>query len=502
MDYSIGQAIKLLIREVYRFRFLTLVIFVSISLSMLALGWYWPKEYTSSGTILVERQNIIEPLMEGTAVTTQVSDRAGIVKEIIFSRNVMMATLEFIGMLEDNPDDRLLDFRMEMLREKTQIENLGENLIRVSVSNNNPVTARDTTRFFIDQFLAKSAEEMQKESRAAFEFIDQQVINYHTKLTTSEDNLKVFRSNNLDATPGSEETVNQRILELQRRIEQTRLEIRESQISRQAMQAQLEGEVLINSDLNRRSEIQDRIATMQSQLDNLRLTYLDTYPDIIILRDQITALRTAAESQENSNQTEYSATEFNNIYNELRSQLSQTTTRLASLNARLSETESLLEGEKERARRINEVTAVLAELTRDYTVNQEIYQSLLRQRERARVSMFMDTQQQGMSLKLQEPPDTPVRPEGLRLIHFAMMGMILAFGVPIVFLYLILIFDNRVRLEQQFTSQFNVPLLANINHLETGFEQVKNFTWLTLYLFGIGAVIALYAYAGWLRYTL
>lgn len=490
MDYSIGQAIKLIIGEIYRFRFLTLAAFVAISLAMLFVGWNWPKIYTSSGSILIERQNIIEPLMEGTAVTTQLRDRAGIVREIIFSRRVLLSTLEVAGLLLDNPDEREIDYRMEQLRDRTVITTSGQNLIRISVTSPVPVVARDVSRYFIDQFIEHSSEAMQKESREAYKFIDQEVQNYHEKLTTSEENLKIFRSDNLDSTPGSEVTVNQRILELQRRVEQTQLEISEAEMSQKAMNDQLEGEVEINSDLNRRNEYQDRIDIMQAQLDTLRLTYLDTYPDIIILQDQIKAFRAASEANGQSDSGEYTTLQFNDIYNELRSRLSQSMTQLATLRTRLSETLTLLSSEKERARRINAVTPVLAELTRDYTVNQEIYQSLLRQRERARVSMNIDAQQQGLSLKLQEPPELPVRPQGLRLMHFAALGMAMAVSVPLMILYLLIIFDNRIRLNQQITSQFNIPLLANIGHFETKFEQIGRYFWTMLYISSIGAVIS------------
>src|SRR3546814_4245213 len=49
--------------------------------------------------------------------------------------------------------------------------------------------------------------------------------------------------------------------------------------------------------------------------------------------------------------------------------------------------------------------AVTAELTRDYTVNRDVYQDLLKRRESARVSMNLDADQDGPSFAVQNPAE-------------------------------------------------------------------------------------------------
>ena len=50
----------------------------------------------------------------------------------------------------------------------------------------------------------------------------------------------------------------------------------------------------------------------------------------------------------------------------------------------------MLNSELDRSRRIAASESALAELTRDYEVNRDIYQDLLKRRENARVSMNLD----------------------------------------------------------------------------------------------------------------
>ena len=109
----------------------------------------------------------------------------------------------------------------------------------------------------------------------------------------------------------------------------------------------------------------------------------------------------------------------------LRSELSRVRSDMSALRARVSETETLLQGELDRGRRVADSEAKLAELTRDYEVNRDIYQDLLRRRENARVSMSLDSEHRGLTFRIQEPAALPLQPSGLRFLHFSLAGLAL-----------------------------------------------------------------------------
>ena len=71
--------------------------FAVIALIALVIGVLWPKNYTSSTTILAQKSDIIQPLLEGRAVPTDVSDRVSIAKQVIFSRKTLDKILETNG---------------------------------------------------------------------------------------------------------------------------------------------------------------------------------------------------------------------------------------------------------------------------------------------------------------------------------------------------------------------------------------------------------------------
>lgn len=472
----------------------------------LVVGWYWPKMYSSASTIFVDEQNILRPLMQGTAVTTDVVDRAKLAREIVFSKAIMYKALEDFGWLEGNPSEVEKEKLATSIQERTTIINAGENLIRISYSDKDAMRAYKVTDFFTNEFIDSSIKAKQDESRSAYEFINAQVSEYHEKLKQAEDALKEFRSTNLDASPGSQSTVDTRIIELRRRIETTQLELRELQIQKNTLEKQISGEADVTASLSREGQFTQRIATLNGQLEELRLTYHDTYPDIVQIKNQIAEIERMMEADRNRRETEKASggqvslfRADSSLYQRLRRDLSTTETQIATLRARIAETNGLLAKEEQRIIRINEVDARLAELTRDYDVNHEIYNSLLRQRESAYISMNIDAKNQGVTFKIQEPAALQLTPQGIRFAHFLAAGLIMSFAVPLGLIYGLTFVDQKVRSERDVSEKLDLPVLASVYHMNTPTEynlQMIKKSFLTLLV--VVSWVA-YGYAAWLR---
>ncbi len=344
----------------------------------------------------------------------------------------------------------------------------------------------------------ESIKDKRRESDEAYQFIAKQASIYHEKLKNSEESLKEFRSANLGASPESAGTVNARILELQRTIEITRLQITEIKIQFKNVEAQISGEAVVSAHLTEEGQIQRRVSALQGELDALRMTYLDTYPDIIILIDQISALKSIETRKQGRTETLAAGT-LNPLFQQLRSQRSKLLTQEVALNTRLKATINLLKDEKGRAIQINTVSAVLAQLTRGYDVNLDIYQKLLRQRETARVSMNIDIANQGMTLKVQERAHVPSRPVGVRLLHFMVIGLLLGLLIPFGLAYVLVMFDGKIRSIMHFQDIVQAPVLGSLSTYR-GAASTKN---IYMSVAGIVTVVAMvmfaYGYVGWLR---
>jgi polysaccharide chain length determinant protein (PEP-CTERM system associated) len=503
------EQLPTIVAEARARRVAMVVVFAIVALTALGIGAIWPKKYVSSTTILVQEDNIIQPLMEGRAVATSVTDRARIAREVVFGRRIMQSALENAGLLADNPSPIERERLAENVKAATQVTNAGENLIRIAYTDSDPERALSIARTFAEMFMEESLANKERESREAYEFIAARVEEYHTKLTTAEERLKRYRAENLDARPGTEADVNARITQLRGAIESARTSFSELQMRERAIQQQLAGEAEVADSQNRETQNRIRIAELKSELARLLLSYTDEYPDVVRLRHQIEDLereadaeasrRAASQVEGGDGASESRVVVVNPLYVQLRGDLARVRGDMAAFRARIDDNEALLQGELDRGRRVADSEASLAELTRDYEVNRDIYQDLLRRRENARVSMSLDAEKRGLTFKIQEPAALPLQPTGLRFLHFALAGAGLGAAIPIALLFALLRFDPRVRSAAVLSKEISVPILVSVPVYANGrlrrTERIRTAASVAILLL----VAAAFAVLGWMR---
>jgi len=489
-------------KDTWKRKELGILMFIGFSMLVLFLSWNWPKMYVSSSIIEVDEQNILTPLLEGSAIATSIKNHARNAEQIVFNKYAMKYIFDILKDDIEKLTDKQKEGYWEDIRDNTSIENTGSNLIKISYRSIDPVRAQLLAENLTNLFISESVNEKKRESEGAYNFIARQAGDYHEKLLNSENALKEFRSDNLGADPASSAVVNDRILELQRSIEQSGLAINEANIRMENIDAQLSGEAEVSAHLSREGQIQERISVLQTKLDMLRMTYLDTYPDIIIIKDQIESLKTTMGNigkDETYKISQNQGGQLNPLFQELRAKRSQFKTELAALKTRVKVTRQLLSDEKSRARQINNAVAVYAQLTRDYDGNQALYRKLLKQRESARVSMNIDIANQGMTLQIKEQAIVPLSPVGLQFIHFAVFGLIGALLAPFGLSFLLASIDNRYKFEKSLKAVNGLPVLGGINVYRNRSMNIVDVSWLISIALIFTAVVFMYGYVGWLK---
>lgn len=477
MSVPFEHVLRVIGYEALRYRRQVVASFVLINAVVIGVAMVMPPKYQSSTTIFVEQKNVIQPLMQGAAVSTDVRDQAKLAREIIFSRKLMAQALEEVGLLNKSQSSLEQEWITDAAKARTTITNVGPNLIRIDYRDSDPERAFQTTKKYAELFISESLQLQASESQAAFEFIEKQVNEYHDKLVQAEQQLKEFRTSHIDARPGSEADISRRIDALQSTIEKTTLELKEAKIKEASIEKQLSGEAEVSVSVSREGQLITRIAELQGQVDNLRLTYHDTYPDIVRIKHQIEDLREEVvavrkqreEARKNPKATSQvsldDSARLNPVYQQLKQQLFDTRTHIETLNTRLIEHKSLLQSGITQATRVHGGEATLAELTRDYEVNRDIYQDLLKRRENARVSRSLDHDKQAQTLRIHDPAFLPLQKSGVRFLYVAVAGFLLSIAAPIGILYALTQVDPRIRFESVISTKLKLPVLGVVPHL-------------------------------------
>ena len=472
-------------------------LFLLVAALVLLVGVVFPKKYISQAVIKVDDPNMINPLMNDKAPAAhQRPDRAAAIFDVLNSRDLLLqlSDLEQIfGEVKTPADEERV---VQQLRLNISVEKQGKEYIKIGYTSPEPdhafVVAQKLTQLLIDVTSSKKREDV----RSAYEFIDKQVRAYQSQIEASERRLKEFLASK---SVGSEVQVSNKVVDLERQIEETRLAKQEAETQARVLQSKVGSGSDNQQEQGQYARFEDRILSLQQQLDTLRLSYQESYPDIVSLKQQITELERLRDQLRASNPGAVSLAGPG--FRDLQSELLATETRIETLATRLNSLGQLLELEQGRMERVQDTRAKVSELTRDYEVNKEIYDDLLQRRERARVALRIDVEGYGVNYVLHESARLPREPAGLAFYHFALaglpLGLLAPFGIAIAFCMV----DPRVRSAGLLHENTGVPVLSHIQYLVTPYEERKNKSKTrTIIILSIFAAVA-YIVVAWFIYA-
>ena len=136
----------------------------------------------------------------------------------------------------------------------------------------------------------------------------------------------------------------------------------------------------------------------------------------------------------------------------------------------------------------------MSELTRDYDVTRDVYEDMLQRRERARLSMTLDVQGEGVSYKIQEPATFPTQWDGLQLYQIGLAGPFLGSALVLGLITALVMFDQRIRSPRELHLALpeSIPVIGTIPHYRsTGKDRLLRKDVLLL-LSALGVFIAAY----------
>lgn len=497
MALPLSQLPSEIMREVKAHRWLSFFIFALVSAAVLVVAFFYPYKYQSEVVLYIDRGSITDSLMEGAAASDKkvdIRDVLSNVREIMASYDALepIARSErLFGPGAADVDDKVIQGRVAMLRESFEVIGKGESYFAISFSDSDPNRAFIGAQRVSQSFIELITQRKRQESRSAYAFIDGQVQSYEAQLAAAEEKLKDFLSEN---TEGTEAEATNKIASVRGRKELAQLELEELQARKQSLEEQLGGVGQNISQEVTQNRITQRIIELQSRLDDLRLQYHDSYPDIISLEAQIAELERQRANGETGNyeSTEPQTASANPLYQELKAALVKVTADIEQVETRIQSLDELLAREMQRMQKIQANKAQLAALTRDMEVNQSIYDDLLRRREKARLSVNLNAEAEGLSFEIQEAARYPNKPSGLKFEQFASVGLLLGLLAPFGLIGGLLQVDPRVRSKDALEAEYGIPVLGEIPPVVTPYERRRRKR--SYWMIGFAVLLAVAAY--------
>lgn len=442
---SVQETLQLVLREGRQRVLLLAAIFSVVALGVLALGLTLPKKYEAHAIVLVESKNVLTPLMEGRAVSTGVADEASIVSQTLLSRRNLREIMLFGG-FGDPKDPRAEEQLLSKIAGRIKIGSLRQDLVRLSYADTDPQRCYVIAQKLTEMYIRESVGGKERESREAFEFIDRQVKEYGVKV--SDAHAKVLAHPGVGARLRSASSP--RVAAPRPRPRTSSEELAPLYAEEASLAAEVDA---VDRPTQQRAE---RVQQLQRELDGLLTQFTEQHPNVKRAREQLAAARADAESAASSTGgAAGSATK--------RARLEAVRRQIAALSG-APQAPDVFEPPTELSPELRGVSqdSQLSELIRRYEATRDVYQDLLKRRENARVTMELDMERRGRTVRVYEPPEVPVIATGLRLLHFVLIGLVLACATPLALLFAIVRFDPRIRSASQLERAGLVPFLVAI----------------------------------------
>jgi polysaccharide chain length determinant protein (PEP-CTERM system associated) len=421
------------LRGSWRFRWWAL----AAAWAVCVAGWLYvssmPNVYRATARVYVDTSSALRPLLHGLAVEPDVESNLAIVRQAILSRPQLekVARESDLDLRAKTP--QAMEGLVTSLRSRITIDadsrsrnSPTDGLYRISFLDNSREKSLEVVQLLLESFVEDTLGSKRTGQEGAQRFLEAQIKEYESRLTQAEERVSEFKKRNVGQMPDSRGDYFVRMQAEMNELETTKRSLGLAETRRDEMQRQINGEepFLFGFDPATSGgadqgggDVANRIRENERRLEELQLRFTDKHPEVIAVRNTITALKEqqAAEvarlksGQRGTGQLSQSL-KANPVYQSIQVELKRTDVQIAELRQDVAQRQTRVNELRRLVDTVPEVEAELARLNRDYDVTRAQYQQLAQRLETAKLSEEAD--RTGIvKFDVLDPPAVPTAPE-------------------------------------------------------------------------------------------
>ena len=447
---------------------------IAVSWMVCVAGWVFvasiPNQYEAGARLYVDSDAVLTPLLRGLALDNTPVSQLDMLQRTLLSRPNLEKLISKTDLELSITGPADLESMVTGLAGAIRIIPQTHNLFTISYRSTSPRLAYDVVQTILSIFIESKVGTSRSDMENGRVFLQQQIALYERQLRESEARLAAFRTKYVDLLPSDAGI--------------SRLESARAQV--EALEGQVK-DVLTRRDMMRRelSTIpavltlepdsppvvlpspspvaappagNPALAQAEARLAELQLKYTNRHPDVIAARNLVAALKANPPAPPPSppppQQTQAAAQELaalqkprvrsipNPVYEQMRMQLFEQETVIASLQRQIADGSKERDRLEEIARGVPGLQAEFSNLNRDYDVLHRNYTELLSRREQMRIAAAADNDAEKVKMQIIDPPQVPqlpVAPKRVLLLSVVLVG---GLGAGMVLAALLLQFDR------------------------------------------------------------
>ena len=431
-----------------------------------------PKKYESTTTIRVEKSQLINPLVRGLAVSSEMEDRLRGIREEILSRDYFEKIIARLALEPPNVPPLQHEAFVQKMIGRTEISTKQREIdtFQVTYQGPDPVQVRDVTNLLAGIFIEDNLSNKANEAGSAVDFLGGQLEVYRKKLEESEAALRQFEEKYLDQLPSNRSAQLSRVEQLRATLVEVQNNLRQAKIQRDLLRQQAlpEGSPLPDGSaaperLMVANPLQARLVEKEAQLRQLLTDYSGTYPDVIALRAEIAGLKEELAKHPTVMASQAASTRQPSVQDALSlGQLQQAEMQVGALTTREQQLSQELGRYERKVQGIPEVEQELARLKRDYDVNNDIYNNFLRRLEEAKVSKELEVSKKGEIFRILQAAALPLSPAWPKRTQTVLLGVAAGVGLGGLLVFLLAQFDTSIQSVEEAQKLLSLKVLAGV----------------------------------------
>jgi uncharacterized protein involved in exopolysaccharide biosynthesis len=145
-----------------------------------------PRSYEANTLILVEEEKVINPLIQGLAVSTSTIDRMQTIKELLLGWNSLVELTKKLDLASGVQTQAQFENLVLTLRKNISIQMRGVNIIKIAYTGETPGKTRDIAKTLGEILVDENMRTQTKEADVAINFLTEQLNIYKKKIKETE----------------------------------------------------------------------------------------------------------------------------------------------------------------------------------------------------------------------------------------------------------------------------------------------------------------------------